>query len=166
MTDTAPSSLTPKRPVLWTNWITLGGLLFIAIGLVLMLTFWIFELIFPSTHENQYLGLIGFMILPGILVNGLIMCPFGMWLRKRKLKKKGTIKVGQLADLAVLTADFMNIPEDEIKNLASILTVVDGAVVHGDGPFRALAPPLPPPSPGWSPVNRFDRSRHTPYGQR
>jgi nitrate/TMAO reductase-like tetraheme cytochrome c subunit len=94
MTDTPTQSVpeSPKRPVLWTNWITLGGLLFVGIGLVLMLTFWLFELIFPATQENQYLGLIGFMILPGILVNGLIMCPMGIWLRKRKLKKRGKVK--------------------------------------------------------------------------
>jgi hypothetical protein len=69
--------------------------------------------------------------------------------------KKGTIKVGQLADLAVLSADYMNVAEDEIKNLASVLTIFDGRVVHGNGPFSELAPPLPPASPDWSPVNRF-----------
>lgn len=69
--------------------------------------------------------------------------------------KKGAIKVGQLADLAVLSADYMNVAEDEIKNLVSVLTVLDGTVVHGDGPFNKLAPPLPPASPDWSPVNRF-----------
>jgi predicted amidohydrolase YtcJ len=69
--------------------------------------------------------------------------------------KKGAIKVGQLADLAVLSADYMNVAEDEIKNLVSVLTVLDGHVVHGDGPFNKLAPPLPPASPDWSPVNRF-----------
>jgi hypothetical protein len=69
--------------------------------------------------------------------------------------KKGAIKVGQLADLAVLSGDFMNVAEEEIKTLVSLLTIVDGKVVHGDGPFNKLAPPLPPASPAWSPVNRF-----------
>jgi predicted amidohydrolase YtcJ len=69
--------------------------------------------------------------------------------------KKGAIKAGQLADLAVLSADYMNVPEEEIKNLVSVLTVLDGIVVYGDGAFNELAPPLPPASPGWSPVNRF-----------
>jgi predicted amidohydrolase YtcJ len=32
--------------------------------------------------------------------------------------KKGAIKVGQLADLAVLSADYMSVPEDEIGGLA------------------------------------------------
>jgi len=68
---------------------------------------------------------------------------------------KGTIKPGQLADLAVLSADYMTVPEDRIKTLASMLTVVGGTIVHADGPFRTLAPPLPPASPEWSPVNRI-----------
>lgn len=46
-------------------------------------------------------------------------------------------------------------PEDQIKGLASVLTIVGGKVVYGDGPFGKLAPPLPPASPDWSPVNKF-----------
>jgi predicted amidohydrolase YtcJ len=69
--------------------------------------------------------------------------------------KKGAIKVGQLADLAVLSADYMSVADDEIKNLASVLTVLGGNIVHGDGPFRKFAPSLPPASPDWSPVNDF-----------
>lgn len=72
--------------------------------------------------------------------------------------KKGAIKVGRLADVAVLTDDYLNVPEDKIKNLASVLTVLNGSVVHGDGPFSKLAPPLPPASPDWSPVNRPGRA--------
>lgn len=69
---------------------------------------------------------------------------------------KGQIKPGQYADLAVLSADFFNIPEDEIRQLASVLTIVGGRIVYGDGEFSALAPPLPPAMPDWSPVNHFD----------
>jgi predicted amidohydrolase YtcJ len=67
---------------------------------------------------------------------------------------KGAIKRGQLADLAVVSADYLTVPEDQIKTLASVLTMVGGSIVHGDGPFRALAPPPPPASPDWSPVTR------------
>jgi predicted amidohydrolase YtcJ len=69
--------------------------------------------------------------------------------------KKGAIKAGQLADLAVLSADYMTVPEGEIRNLTSVLTIVDGKVVYGDGAFSKLAPPLPPASPDWSPVKTF-----------
>ena len=68
---------------------------------------------------------------------------------------KGAIAPGQLADLAVLSADYFAIPEDDIKRLESVLTIVGGAVVHGSGDFAALAPRLPSPAPDWSPVPAF-----------
>ena len=72
----------------------------------------------------------------------------------REEGRKGAIRRGQLADLAILSADYLAVPEDQIKTLASVLTMVGGSIVHGDGPFRALAPPPPPASPDWSPVKR------------
>jgi len=69
--------------------------------------------------------------------------------------KKGMIAAGQLADLAVLSADYFNITEEEIKNLESVLTIVGGKVVYGRGEYDNLAPPLPPPSPSWSPVLKY-----------
>jgi predicted amidohydrolase YtcJ len=57
--------------------------------------------------------------------------------------------------LVVLSDDYFSIPEDDIKNLTSVLTVVGGNVVHGDSEFKDLAPPLPPPSPAWSPVRAY-----------
>jgi predicted amidohydrolase YtcJ len=69
--------------------------------------------------------------------------------------KKGQIAVGQLADLAVLSGDYMSIPEDDIAHLSSVLTVLGGKVVHGAGGYADLAPPLPPAAPDWSPVRRF-----------
>src|SRR5262249_34991385 len=49
---------------------------------------------------------------------------------------KGQIKVGQLADFAILSADFFRVPEDEIRDIVSLLTAVDGKVVYGDGDFE------------------------------
>jgi predicted amidohydrolase YtcJ len=66
--------------------------------------------------------------------------------------KKGAVAVGQFADLAVLSADYFAVPEDEIKRIESRLTIVDGKVVYGAGEFAALAPPALPPAPDWSPA--------------
>ncbi|MDZ4194154.1 MAG: amidohydrolase [Pseudomonas sp.] len=66
--------------------------------------------------------------------------------------KKGQIKVGQLADLVALSADFFSIEEEQIKWLESVLTIVGGKVVHGTGEFDKLAPPTLPVLPDWSPV--------------
>ena len=61
--------------------------------------------------------------------------------------KKGAIVPGQLADLTALSADYFAIPDDEIKRLQSVLTIVGGRVVHGSEEFAGLAPPLPPRRP-------------------
>lgn len=66
--------------------------------------------------------------------------------------KKGRIQEGQLADLAVLSADFFSIQEEAIKSLESVMTVVGGKIVFGAGEFRELAPPPIPVLPDWSPV--------------
>ena len=44
--------------------------------------------------------------------------------------KKGTIREGQLADMAVLSADYFSVPEADIKAIESILTIVDGRIVY------------------------------------
>ena len=66
---------------------------------------------------------------------------------------KGRLAPGMYADLAVLSADYLAVPPEEIRRLNSVLTVVGGKVVYGEGDFSDLSPPLPPASPSWSPVN-------------
>ncbi len=69
--------------------------------------------------------------------------------------RKGQIRTGQLADLALLSDDYFSVPEDEIVGLRSVLTIVGGKVVHGEGTYAPLAPELPRPLPDWSPVASF-----------
>ncbi|MDH4154582.1 MAG: amidohydrolase [Nitrospira sp.] len=68
---------------------------------------------------------------------------------------KGSLVPGQLADLAVLSADYFSIPEEQIKRLESVLTIVGGNVVYGTGEFARHAPPPLPVSPDWSPVSAY-----------
>jgi len=68
--------------------------------------------------------------------------------------KKGRIREGMLADLAVLSADFFRVPEDDIKAIESVLTIVDGRIVFGQAEFTSIAPPPIPVLPEWSPVGK------------
>jgi len=68
---------------------------------------------------------------------------------------KGSIVAGQLADIAVLSADYFSVADEEIKNLESVLTIVGGKPVYAAEEFAELAPPLPPLLPEWSPVAAY-----------
>ncbi len=43
---------------------------------------------------------------------------------------KGSIEVGKLADLAVLSHDFLHCPEDAIKDIRAETTILGGKIVH------------------------------------
>jgi predicted amidohydrolase YtcJ len=44
-------------------------------------------------------------------------------------ERKGTLEPGKLADLVVLSADYMTVPEDQIKDIKADMTLVGGKVV-------------------------------------
>lgn len=69
---------------------------------------------------------------------------------------KGQIAPGQLADFAILSADYFSVPEEAIRDIESVVTVLGGEVVYAASPFERLAgSPLPPVLPAWSPVAHF-----------
>ena len=53
-------------------------------------------------------------------------------------KKRGSLEVGKLADLAVLSKDYMTVPVEDVHTIESLLTVVGGKVVYAAGPFATL----------------------------
>ena len=57
--------------------------------------------------------------------------------------KKGLIKVGQLADLAALSADFFSVEEEAIKQIEAVLTVVGGQGARALAAWISVAGPGP-----------------------
>ena len=44
--------------------------------------------------------------------------------------KKGSLEVGKYADLAVLSADPLTVPEDKLAEMTAQMTMVGGRIVH------------------------------------
>jgi predicted amidohydrolase YtcJ/catechol 2,3-dioxygenase-like lactoylglutathione lyase family enzyme len=57
-------------------------------------------------------------------------------------RAKGSIEVGKLADLAVLDADILTVPEARIKDLNVLMTMVGGEVVYQDAQFAPTTSPV------------------------
>jgi len=52
--------------------------------------------------------------------------------------KRGSLEVGKLADLAVLSKEYLSVPTDQIGSIESVLTMVGGKVVYAAGAYRQL----------------------------
>jgi predicted amidohydrolase YtcJ len=50
-------------------------------------------------------------------------------------KNRGSLEAGKLADLAVLSKDYITLPVDEIGSIESLLTMVGGKIVYAAAPY-------------------------------
>lgn len=80
----------------------------------------------------------------------------GAWI-SREENKKGTLEIGKLADLVMLSADFFSIEVDAIKDLESELTMVGGRVVYANGAYAHLGMKPPEIRQVWLPINEYGK---------
>lgn len=76
------------------------------------------------------------------------------WVSKEETVK-GSLEQGMFADFVLLSDDYFSVPENKIKDLSAVLTVVGGNVVFGDKEFTKLNPAIEKAIPDWSPVNFY-----------
>ena len=76
--------MTADRPrfSLFKNAITIFGAALTTTGAVLFLAFFLLEL--AGMHANPYLGMLFFLVFPGLFVAGLVIMPVGVWLAHRR----------------------------------------------------------------------------------
>jgi predicted amidohydrolase YtcJ len=70
-------------------------------------------------------------------------------------KEKGKLVPGMYADLCILSDDYFSLPADEVRDIESLLTILNGRIVYATGPFKDLCPPIPETIPEWSPVKYY-----------
>jgi predicted amidohydrolase YtcJ len=49
--------------------------------------------------------------------------------------ERGSLEPGKLADLAVLSKDYMTVPAEQVGGIESLLTMVGGKIVYASGPY-------------------------------
>lgn len=86
-----------KLPFFYANWIsTLGSLMAVVAVLLLMVALFLhIALTFIDRPSNPYVDLVGFMVLPMLLIAGLMLLVIGGWVNRRREKHgvRGTVAV-------------------------------------------------------------------------
>jgi nitrate/TMAO reductase-like tetraheme cytochrome c subunit len=82
------------RPALFfgNNPISLAGGAITSASGVTMIGYWLVEIL-GRFSDNPYLGIIFFLLLPGLFIGGLILIPIGIYFRRQKLQKAGQIPI-------------------------------------------------------------------------
>ncbi|MFZ1129357.1 MAG: NapC/NirT family cytochrome c, partial [Terriglobales bacterium] len=72
------------------NPVTLTGAVVTTSTALTSIAFWFYDIFLPGP-PHPYVGLLVFLILPGIFILGLLLIPLGIWLRRRSLRERGTL---------------------------------------------------------------------------
>ena len=72
------------------NPVTLTGAVITTSTALTTIAFWFYEIFLPGP-PHPYIGILFFLIFPGIFVLGLLLIPLGIWLRRRTLRARGKL---------------------------------------------------------------------------
>jgi NapC/NirT cytochrome c family, N-terminal region len=72
------------------NTISLFGVVLTTSSAVTLIAFWIYDFMLPGP-PHPYVGILIFLILPGLFILGLLLIPIGIFLQRRKLRLAGEL---------------------------------------------------------------------------
>jgi len=87
-----PPSPEPRQPYrprfvpLWNNFLSYLGLFLAAMSVLLLLTFALFTVV--TRQANPYVDIVGYLVLPGILVLGALIVLVGMFFKSWRLRRR------------------------------------------------------------------------------
>ena len=72
------------------NTLSLIGVVLTTSSAITLIGFWIYDFILPGP-PHPYVGILIFLILPGVFILGLLLIPLGVYFRRRKLQAAGEL---------------------------------------------------------------------------
>ncbi|MFB3903505.1 MAG: cytochrome c3 family protein [Acidobacteriota bacterium] len=111
--------------LLGSNWITLLGATLTTVSALLIVAFLILG--FLEVTSSPYIGIMAFLVLPGLFVFGLLLIPAGVYWERRARHKRGEIEAG--GDGPFPTIDFNKPRVRHLGVAVSILTVVNLLII-------------------------------------
>jgi hypothetical protein len=72
------------------NPVTLIGAVITTSTALTAIAFWFYDVVLPGP-PHPYIGLLVYLILPGIFILGLLLIPIGIWIRRWKLRGSGAL---------------------------------------------------------------------------
>jgi nitrate/TMAO reductase-like tetraheme cytochrome c subunit len=72
------------------NFISLLGVVLTTSSAVTLIAFWVYDFILPGP-PHPYVGILIFLLLPGVFILGLLLIPIGIWFRRKKLQAAGEV---------------------------------------------------------------------------
>ena len=72
------------------NTISLIGVVLTTSSAITLIAFWVYDFLLPGP-PHPYVGILIFLILPGLFILGLLLIPLGIFLRRRKLRDAGEL---------------------------------------------------------------------------
>lgn len=113
------------------NLISLAGAVLTTSGAITLIAFWFYDFLLPGP-PHPYIGILLFLILPGIFVFGLLLIPIGILLRRHKLLAKGELRELYPA---------INLREPMVRQgvfLVAMATLLN-VVIFGTASYRGVA---------------------------
>jgi nitrate/TMAO reductase-like tetraheme cytochrome c subunit len=113
------------------NPISLIGTVLTTSGALTLIAFWVYDVVLPGP-PHPYVGILIFLILPGVFVLGLVLIPIGILLRRHKLLAKGEL-------LAVYPAIDFRLPMARRGLLLVGIATFLNVMIFGTASYRGVA---------------------------
>ena len=111
--------------LLGSNWITLLGATLTTISVLLIFAFVLLGVL--GVADSPYVGILAFLVLPGVFLFGLVLIPVGLYWERRRAQKAGEVAPARAE--AYPKIDFNKPRVRHLATVVGVLTVVNLLII-------------------------------------